>query len=155
MDHPIEFERVFAAPPARLFAALVTPADLNVWAWAGMGAHPTAEVDLRVGGQFCIGVDGTPGDDWPRPRMNMRGMYIEVVPDRRLVHTLHWDAPVIYNQTGDAVPDEVVFIDLEPEGAASTKMRYLHRGVPLAAAAVEHRAGIDASHDMLATLLEA
>ena len=153
-DAPIRITRRFAAPPERVFRALVTPDDLNVWAWAGLGDSPAAEVDLRIGGRYCIGVDGDDTSDWPRRRMNMRGIFIEIVPDRRLVYTLHWDAPVVYNQTGDAVPDEVVFIDLEPDGDG-TEMRYAHHGVPSDEAAEAHRQGIVACHDLLARLVEA
>lgn len=72
----------------------------------------------------------------------MRGQYVEITPPARLIYTVHWDAPVGYNETGQAI-DEVVIIDLAAAaGTMETELHYLHMGVPTPAAADGHRKAI-------------
>lgn len=152
----ITIARTLPCTAARLFRALVSPDDLNQWVWAGLGENPTAEVDLRIGGRFCFEIDADFAlkAGWPRKRVSMRGLFVEIALDRRLVYTLHWDAPVGYNQSGEACPDELIFIDLEPKDGG-VEMRYVHHGVPDEQSAALHRQGIIASHDLLEKVVAA
>ncbi|MGH7178773.1 MAG: SRPBCC family protein [Tepidisphaeraceae bacterium] len=128
------------ASPARVFAALTQPRDMEVWVWGGIGRDPRAEVDLRVGGRYSVSVEVGEKPDWPRSRWAMQGLFVEISPPTRLAYTVHWDAPVGYNQPGPAV-DEVVFVDLvDTDGG--TELRYRHFGVPTRSAAAAHRSAI-------------
>lgn len=155
-DHVITMTIDLPADPERVFATLTTPRDLEAWAWAGLGRDATAETDPRPGGRFSIAI--TPDDPagWPRPRWAMRGIYVEVDSPRRLVHTLHWDAPMVYNEGGADVVDEVVTIDLAPgDDPGTTVLRYRHDGIPSAEAAAVHRGGIEATYALLTRHLRA
>ena len=154
MSTILRIQSTFPAPATRVFSALTTPEDLNVWAWAGIGTFPRALVDLQVGGAYEISVDGGDAMPWKRPRLAMRGYFIDIQPPKRLVYTLHWDAPVTYNQTDDACPDECVIIELNDAPDNHCTMQYTHLGIPTDDAAAMHRQGIEASHRLLATHLK-
>lgn len=80
-DRTIRAERVFAAPPAKLWQALTDPA--LVLKWQGMPSHPMleAEIDLRIGGKWRY-VWGTPAGD----RMVAFGSYLDLAAPNRMVH---------------------------------------------------------------------
>jgi uncharacterized protein YndB with AHSA1/START domain len=148
----IRIEREYAAPPERLFRAFVDPDEVATWMWVGMGSNPRAEIDLRVGGRYRIVIDD-PDDSWPGTERAMEGVFIEIIPDRRLAYTLHWDAFVGYNAPGMHVLDEAVIVDFEPTDTG-TRVVLQHVGIPddgMSAAA--HAEGIGAGLDMLATLV--
>ena len=80
--------RTINAPRERVFAARTQPELLRKW-W---GAHesfsaPIAEVDLRVGGKYRLGML-EPGKDNPYV---CHGVYREVTPPERLVFTWLWE----------------------------------------------------------------
>ncbi len=117
-------ERRFTVAPDRLFRAFTVPAELEAWVWGEYGIAVRAVADLRVNGTFDITADlGREG------RGGMRGVYLQIEPGRRLVHTLHWDAPVGYNGPGMNPLDEVVVVDVLPDGDGSL-LRYHHLGIP-------------------------
>jgi uncharacterized protein YndB with AHSA1/START domain len=133
------------APPARVFAALTEPRDMEVWVWGGIGKDPKALVDLRPGGLYSVSVEVGEQPAWPRTRWTMQGLYMKIAPPTRLIYTVHWDAPVGYNereQYGRAI-DEVVVIDLVAVAAdRETELHYLHMGVPTQEGAAGHRKAI-------------
>ncbi len=72
-----------AAPPERVFEALVDPKQVVQW-WGQVGVYRCTEFqsDLRVGGKWrSAGLDGQ-GHSF-----EVVGEYLEVDPPRRLVHT--------------------------------------------------------------------
>jgi uncharacterized protein YndB with AHSA1/START domain len=149
----VRVERVFDAPPNRVFEAWTTPDLVSRWIWASLGQGVWAELDVRVGGAFriysrCVGGHHQ-GEGWS----GMCGLYVEVDPGRKLVHTLHWDADVGYNRTGRLALDEVVSVTFAPEGER-TRIVLEHIGIPDdGVSAATHRAGIEESLDMLAAVL--
>jgi uncharacterized protein YndB with AHSA1/START domain len=89
----VTMQRLFHAPPARVFAALTTPALLERWYGPRRYRTEVPELDLRVGGCYRflnIGADGTV--------YGFHGEYREVVPDERLVDMWIWEGE----------PDQVV-----------------------------------------------
>ena len=149
----VRIERVFAAPPARVYRAWTEPEQMSRWMWASLGKDVWTERDLRVGGAYRVYTRFAGGRHQGEGWSGMCGLYVEVEPDRKLVYTLHWDADVGYNQGEQLAVDEVVSVTFTPEGdAARIVMRHL--GIPDdGVSAPTHRAGIDECLDMLAALL--
>ncbi len=100
---------VIAAPPGEVYA-LLTDAELLV-EWMA----PTARLDPRPGGEVT----------WThRNGDTVRGEFVELVPDRRVVFTYGWDRADVGVPPGSTV----VEITLRPV-AAGTELRLVHRGL--------------------------
>jgi uncharacterized protein YndB with AHSA1/START domain len=91
-DDVIVSEIQIAAPPERVFQALVDPEQVPKW-WGQTGIYrcTTFEADVRVGGRWRNAGVGPDGRDF-----EISGEYLDVDPPRRLVTT--WVA----SWTGDA-----------------------------------------------------
>ncbi|HVR88780.1 MAG TPA: SRPBCC domain-containing protein [Candidatus Limnocylindria bacterium] len=116
-------ERVIdiAASPETVFTLLTDPAEYVRW------KGRLAELDPRAGGRFHVLINDTA----------VRGEYVEVVPNRRVVFTWGWEgADAIVGPGGSTVE-----IDLEPRDGG-TRLRLVHRGLP-AAELASHTAGWD------------
>jgi uncharacterized protein YndB with AHSA1/START domain len=112
-DEPIVRSSIFiAAPPEKVFRALVEPTLLEKW----MGGKP--EVDLQPGGKYVLGwsyeVEGRTVAGGPT-------RIIDLVPNRRMV--TDWT-----DWRGDpSVPQQTIAWDLEAEGAG-TRVTLTHSG---------------------------
>lgn len=60
--HELKLERDFAAPRERVFEAWTDPAQIKEW----FGTHgfnlEIAEIDLKKGGRFCLGMRSPEGN---------------------------------------------------------------------------------------------
>lgn len=74
--------RDIAATPAQLFRCWTEPALICQWFCPPPWTVPHAETDLRPGGAILITMRGPDGQEVQNP-----GVYLEVVPNRRLVST--------------------------------------------------------------------
>jgi uncharacterized protein YndB with AHSA1/START domain len=98
-----------AAAPSEVYA-LLTQADLLV-EWMA----PIASLDARPGGEVS----------WTHPNGDtVRGEFVELVPDRRVVFTYGWERTDIGVPPGSTV----VEIDLRPT-PVGTELRLVHRGL--------------------------
>lgn len=82
-------ERTYAAPPARVFAAFADPAKKRRWLLEGKEASSEDYTsDFRVGGfeksRFTF-TGGPPGAPPAGTRMGNDTVYLDIVPDRRIV----------------------------------------------------------------------
>lgn len=147
--------RLFDHSPERLFAAFTEPDLAARWMWAGLGSDPCAQIDLRVGGRYRIAITADPGDDsWPGDERAMRGVYLEIKPNRRLVYTLHWDADVGYNRPCLDSIDEGVIVEFQEIGTGCS-LTFTHAGLPGDARSAEaHAQGVQASFDVLTAVLD-
>ena len=84
--HEIVITRNFDAPRDRVFEALTKPEVLRHWYGPKGWSLAVCEVDLRVGGAFRFVVRRANGTE-----IGMRGVYREVVPPERFVHTETFD----------------------------------------------------------------
>ena len=78
----LTLRRVIDAPVQRVYAAWTDPELLRQWLAPGNAVASRAVADIAVGGAFRIEMRGTNGQRWLA-----RGVYREVAPLRRLVHT--------------------------------------------------------------------
>ena len=81
-DRELVLTRLIAAPREKLYRAWTEPELLKQWFAPKPYTTPKAELDLRPGGANLIVMRGPDGKDMPN-----RGVYLEVVPNRRLVAT--------------------------------------------------------------------
>ena len=116
-------ERVIdiAASPETVFTLLTDPVEYVKW------KGRLADLDPRPGGRFHVSFK----------EASVRGEYLEVVKDRRVVFTWGWEGEGAAIRPGGST----VEIDLEPRGAG-TRLRLVHRGLP-AAEVASHTAGWD------------
>jgi uncharacterized protein YndB with AHSA1/START domain len=70
------------APPAKVFRAWTDPTLITQWFTPPPWKTTHAELDVRAGGSSLIVMRGPDGTEMPN-----RGVYLEVVPDRKLVMT--------------------------------------------------------------------
>ena len=149
----MRIERSFDAPADRIFRAWTVPAEMSLWMWASLGRDVWAEVDLTIGGAYRVysrsGGGKHQGEDWA----GMCGIYVDIVPDRKLVFTQHWDADVGYNRDGSLVLDEVISVTLKSDGD-TTHLELIQLGIPDDGhSSSAHHLGVSESLDMLRDLL--
>jgi len=85
-DREIVMTRVFDAPRSMVFDAFSKPELLKRWFGPRGWSLVVCDVDLRVGGGFRFVMRGPDGRE-----MGMRGVYREIVPPERSVHTESFD----------------------------------------------------------------
>jgi uncharacterized protein YndB with AHSA1/START domain len=117
---------VIEAERGVVWRAWTAPQGLLRWyrpddAWS----TPTAEVDLREGGAYRIGLQ-PPG----RPMFYEVGRFREVSPPHRLTYTVRFEGPHRHEVTGEDMETYETLItavfDEEPPGR--TRVRVLHEG---------------------------
>jgi uncharacterized protein YndB with AHSA1/START domain len=74
--------RLIDAPPEKVYRAWTDPALLKQWFTPKPWTAASAELDVRPGGANLIVMRSPEGDEFPN-----RGVYLEVVPNKRLVMT--------------------------------------------------------------------
>jgi uncharacterized protein YndB with AHSA1/START domain len=85
-DCEIVLTRVFDAPRKMVFDALTKPELLKRWFAPHGWSLAVCEVDLKVGGEFHFVMQRPDGG-----RTGMRGVWREIAPPERLVHTESFD----------------------------------------------------------------
>ena len=150
----ITLRREYPASVETLWNAWTDPEVFAQWVWGGIGRDPVAAVDPRPGGLYSAYTHVEESHGWRSNRWGVWGVFLDVVPHRKLVYTLHWDGPVGYNQTGAPVLDEGVVVTFEPT-AAGTAIELHHHGIPDdGVAAPEHEKGIQLMLECLARVIE-
>jgi uncharacterized protein YndB with AHSA1/START domain len=81
-EHVLTLQRVIDAPVAALWRCWTEPELLNRWFCPKPWTVTDSRIDLRPGGEsFCV-MNGPDGE-----RFENTGVYLEVVPEKRLVFT--------------------------------------------------------------------
>jgi len=136
-DTTLRITRTFAAPRERVFQAWTDPAALKEW-WGPPGyATPVAEVDLRVGGRYRIGMTEQPDGQV----IYLTGVFREVRPPEKLVYTWHWESDATQSET-------LVTVEFRDQGA-STEVALLHEMFPTAQERDAHERGWTGALDKL------
>jgi uncharacterized protein YndB with AHSA1/START domain len=81
-DRELVLTRLINAPREKLFRAWTEPALLKQWFAPKPYTTPVANLDVRPGGASLVVMRDPQGNDLPCP-----GVYLEVVPNERLVFT--------------------------------------------------------------------
>lgn len=109
-DTDLSFTRSIAAPPELLFECWTTPEHIRHFFVPRPHKVTACEIDLRAGGRFntTFEVEGA--------EMQNNGVWLEVVPNRRLVFT---DA---YSEGWKPAPDPFMtaIVDFEDDGKGGT-----------------------------------
>jgi len=141
----IVMTRVFDAPGKLVFDAFTKPELLKRWLFGPSGwSLAVCEIDLKVGGAFRYvwrKADGT--------EMGMRGVYREIVPPERFVHTESFDDPWYPGQS------LITTVLVEQDGRTTLRstMLYESREARDAVLASPMEGGVAESYDRLARLL--
>jgi uncharacterized protein YndB with AHSA1/START domain len=115
-DRELVLTRTIDAPRAKVFRAWIDPELLKQWFAPLPYTTPVAELDVRPGGANRIVMRDPQGNDLPN-----RGVYLEVVPNERLVFT---DA---YTDAWQPSPKPFMTVILTFEDVGGSKTRYTAR----------------------------
>ena len=113
----LRIKRMFGAMRKRVFHAWTDVDELSKWWHAGEAFAPSlAEIDLRVGGRYRLGMT-SPADD---KQTVATGVYREIVPPEKLVFTWRCE--------DDTIPHEML-VTLELfDHSKNTELILLHEG---------------------------
>jgi uncharacterized protein YndB with AHSA1/START domain len=81
-DRELTLTRLINAPRAKVYRAWTEPELMKQWFTPRPWTTPVVETDVRPGGSNYILMRGPDGNEFPN-----RGVYLEVVPNERLVFT--------------------------------------------------------------------
>jgi uncharacterized protein YndB with AHSA1/START domain len=108
----ITVEKLVRAPIAKVWAAYVTPEDIQHWNTASDDWHTTkSTVDLRAGGQFASRMeakDGSAGFDFT-------GTYTKIEPQKLIAYTMGERSGVVEFLPADSAVNVRVTFDAEDE----------------------------------------
>ena len=107
--------RLIEQPAAKLYRCWTEPALLVQWFVPKPWTIAKAEVDLRPGGASLIVMRDPAGQEYPNA-----GVYLEVVPERKLVFTDAYTAGWVPT----AKPFMTAIVSFEPEGPGGQHTRY-------------------------------
>ena len=91
----LSLTRTFAAPREKVFLAWTDPEELKKWFGPVGYSTLIAEVDLRPGGRYRLGIRKLPNGDI----FYLVGMYREVRPPEKLVYTWFWESEAEQGET--------------------------------------------------------
>jgi uncharacterized protein YndB with AHSA1/START domain len=138
----LSLHRVVRASPARVFRAWTEADELRRWFAAAEGyTTPVAEVDLRVGGRYRMGMRAPNGE-----LSVATGVYEEIVPPARLVLTWRWE------HEGPALPTTRLTLEFRPH-PDGTELVLVQVGFIDVAAREKHSDGWQGCLDSLERLL--
>ena len=145
-DREVVLTRVFDAPRRLVFDAFTKPELLKRWFGPRGWSLVVCEIDLRVGGAWRFVLRGPDGTE-----MGMRGVYREITPPERSVHTESFDQ---FAHAGESVVTTVLTEEAGKTTLAATVL-YPSREVrdAVIGSGMEH--GAAESYDKLAELLAA
>ncbi len=111
----VEVDRVLPAAPATVYKALTDPALFGLWMGPAGSTIAVDELDARVDGRLSFRIQMPDGG----PEFRLYGVYREIQPGRRIVHTWFLE--------GEDIESTVAF-DLEAV-ATGTRLAIRHTGL--------------------------
>ena len=137
----LEVRRHFAAPRQRVWDAWTQAEALTRWFAPGAAHVVSADVDLRVGGEYRVHMQGPDGTSF-----HVRGTYREITPPSRLAFTWQWQ-----HEPPDYVM--VVTVQLEESAEGGTELFLTHEGFRSEADASGHNVGWEGLFAKLETIV--
>jgi uncharacterized protein YndB with AHSA1/START domain len=101
-DGPFVLTRRFSVAPDKVFRAWIEPAAIRIWFGQADAPGWQAEMDVRAGGRYRLVLQDSQGGSY-----EARGVFREVVQDRRLVFTWTW-------QEGAEATEALITVSLKP-----------------------------------------
>jgi uncharacterized protein len=130
--------RLIQAPRERVFSAWTTPADVEKWFGPETCRVLSAQIDLREGGEFHFRLKSESFGE-----LELSGVYREVEPGRKLVHTWNWSGnPKL--EFGESLVT-VEFLDRN----GFTEVQITHDHLPSEEVTEDHRHGWNGCLDKL------
>ena len=130
--------RTYAAPREAVFRAWTDPDALKQWFGpTDEFTTPIAEVDLRMGGRYRIGMQSPDQEDLHI----VGGVYREIEPPEKLVFTLSWEEGIDVGET-------LVTVEFRDLGG-STEVVLTHERFPSEEARDKHHEGWSGCLDRL------
>ena len=108
----LTLHRTIDAPVEAVYGAWTEPEMLRRWMAPGNAQVVRAVAEVAVGGTFLVEMQGADGRRWLT-----RGLFREVVPHRRLVHTWRWEGSEI---------ETLVTVEFEPVSPGRTRLTLTH-----------------------------
>lgn len=142
-DLSLTLKRQFAAPPAAVFRLWTDPGMMKRWFSPEGLTTVHAEVDLRVGGSYRIGMRNPEGSVY-----TVTGIYQAVEPGQRLVFTWVWSETLLEARADDML----VTVTFAPQDGG-TEMTLLHQRLPDESARMQHESGWNGCFDKLAQIV--
>jgi uncharacterized protein YndB with AHSA1/START domain len=143
----LRISRVFNAPRELVFQAWTTPKMLEHWFGCSAFTTTFAEADVRVGGEWRVGMRSPEGDNYLA-----FGVFKALRPVEHVALTHQWS-----RMTANVNPpnhETLVTVDLFTEGSG-TRMEFRQTGLATEASRDSHQGGWGDSFNALAALLEA
>ena len=137
----LQLTRTFAAPREKVFRAWTDPEEVKKWFHPPGYETPSAEIDLRVGGKYRLGMRKLPDGEV----FYLSGSYREVRRPERLVYTWQWEAE-------PELGDTLVTVQFHDRGG-STEVVLTHELFPTEKARQEHERGWSGGLDNLVKIL--
>lgn len=141
----LQIRRTYAAPRERVFRAWTDPAELKQW-WrvSDDQTTPVAEIDLRPGGVYRLGMKSPDAEH----AYVCAGTYREVTPPEKLVFTWSWETP------GMGTDETLVTVEFLDRGH-STELVLTHERFPNEESRNQHNHGWNGCLDHLEKCLAA
>ena len=109
MSHTVRFQRVFRAPPERVFRAFVDPDAMVKWLPPHGFTGRVHEIDARLGGQYRMSFTNISNGQ----SHSFGGTYLEFLPGEVLSHTDSFDDPGLPGQMVTRITFKAVSVGAE------------------------------------------
>jgi uncharacterized protein YndB with AHSA1/START domain len=128
-SHSLKIVRTFETSPEVVYRAWTNPEVIKKWFAPTDLTTPIAEVDLKVGGKYRIGMKSPEGELYVAT-----GTYREIMPNEKLRFTWRWE-------TSPSDPsDTLVTVEFKKSGKHA-KLVFTHEDFATEELAKEHREG--------------
>lgn len=109
--------RTLNASPEAVYRAWTDPALVTRWSWGSRHETISISLDCRKGGKWHHEIRNRDnGEEW-----TFDGVFEEVIPGERLVHTFHWRS-----STGTVEGPSLVAVDFRDTGSNQTEVVISH-----------------------------
>jgi uncharacterized protein YndB with AHSA1/START domain len=140
-SHSLKIVRTFNASPEVVYRAWTDPKVIEKWFAPLDMSTPIAEVDLKVGGKYRIGMKSPEGELYVAT-----GIYREIIPNEKLKFTWQWE-------TSPSDPsDTLVTVEFKKSGKG-TKLVFTHENFATEELAKEHREGWEGTLSKLSKII--